>query len=355
MNTKLKIVSLILFAVLVFVPLQPAAAKGLMEGQVVFGQSYTLKSGETLQGDLVVFGGSALIENGATVNGSAIVFGGTLDIQGAVTSDAAVVGGSIKLGSRSHVFGDLTTFGGTIERLEGAQVDGQITNAATSWTTDGTSATPIPVEPGSSTPSTPAPQVNFNFQPFTAIANTFGQAIGLALLAMLLMLFLAPHADRTAHAIIAQPLTAGGLGLLTVLVVPVAYVALALLSILIITTIITVPAMVLLGIALAAAVLFGWIAIGYEIGQRLTKAFHQEWHPAFSAGLGTFLLSLVANAASILNFIPGLSCFTWILPAIVSVFALGAVIMTRFGTQSILPVVKAEIVPPAEPAQPPEK
>ncbi|TLN18743.1 hypothetical protein FDZ74_06785 [bacterium] len=31
-------------------------------GKVVFGSSYTLRSGETLAGDLVVFGGSAAIE-----------------------------------------------------------------------------------------------------------------------------------------------------------------------------------------------------------------------------------------------------------------------------------------------------
>ena len=69
-------------------------------------------------------------------------------------------------------------------------------------------------------------------------------------LAMLLMLFLAQRADRVAHAIIAQPLTAGGLGLLTLVAVPVILVALALLSILIITLIITVPLMVVVAMGL---------------------------------------------------------------------------------------------------------
>jgi hypothetical protein len=45
---------------LVFLPAQTVSAKGsAFDGQVIFGQSYTLKSGESLDGDLLVFGGSA--------------------------------------------------------------------------------------------------------------------------------------------------------------------------------------------------------------------------------------------------------------------------------------------------------
>jgi hypothetical protein len=191
-----------------------------------------------------------------------------------------------------------------------------------------------------------------NFQPLAAVANTVGQAVGLGLLAMLLMLFLAQHAERTAHAVLAQPLASGGLGVLTVIVAPIAFVALGLLSVLIITLIVTVPAIIVLAVALAMATLFGWIAFGYEIGKRLTKAMHVEWHPAFTAGLGTFLLSLVANGASLLNFIPGMSFITWILPAAVSLFALGAVIITRFGTQAVQPSIKTPLPPAQEPGTP---
>ena len=126
-----------------------------------------------------------------------------------------------------------------------------------------------------------------------------------------------------AHAIIAQPLTAGGLGLLTLVAVPVILLALAMLSILIITLIITVPLMVIVAMALGMALLFGWIAVGYEVGQRFTKAIHQEWHPAFSAGLGTFALTLIA--ASLTN-IPVLSCIGWLVPFLLSIAALGAVL-----------------------------
>lgn len=49
MKQIVRITSLVLLALLVFVPFQAAAAKGSsFDGQVIFGQSYTLKNGESL-------------------------------------------------------------------------------------------------------------------------------------------------------------------------------------------------------------------------------------------------------------------------------------------------------------------
>jgi hypothetical protein len=152
---------------------------------------------------------------------------------------------------------------------------------------------------------------------------------------MLVMLFLAPHADRVAHAIIAQPLTAGGLGLLTLIATPITLVLLAI-------TIILIPVVVVVVLALFVAVVFGWIAIGYEVGQRFTTAIHQNWHPSFSAGLGVFVLTLMANA---LTGIPVLNCVGWLVPFLLTLAGLGAIIMTRFGTQAI--VAPAANVPAA--------
>jgi hypothetical protein len=168
--------------------------------------------------------------------------------------------------------------------------------------------------------------------------NGFGQSLGIAVLAMLLMLFLAPHADRVAHAIVLQPLTTGGLGLLTVVVAPIAIVLFA-------VTLILIPLIPVLAIALVVAGVFGWIAIGYEVGQRFTKAIHQNWHPAFSAGLGTFALTL---AAKVLTGIPVLNCVGWLAPFLLGMAALGAVIMTRFGTQTLTaPASQTAVIPTA--------
>jgi cytoskeletal protein CcmA (bactofilin family) len=346
MKPTFRIASLVLLVMLVFVPFQSAAAKGpSFDGQVIFGQSYTLKSGETLNGDLLIFGGSATLEEGTTVNGNVVLFGGNLVVDGEVSGDVAVTGGTVTIGAGAHLHGNLTTVGASLERAEGSQIDGQIYNTATSWIGNGSNGN-NPVTP--IIPAVPAvPNVHINFDPFGPLFNAFGQALGLAVLAMLVMLFLAPHADRVAHAVMAQPLTAGGLGLLTLIVAPITLVLLTI-------TIILIPVVAIAVVALFVAAVFGWIAIGYEIGQRFTTAIHQNWHPAFSAGLGVFALTLVANA---LTGIPVLNCVGWLVPFLLGLAGLGAVIMTRFGTQSVVapaPVAPAPLTPiaPVAPVAP---
>ena len=103
MKTVFKVVSVLVLAMLVFVPLQSAGAtNAVFDGQVVFGQSFTLKSGDSMTGDLVVFGGSATIEEGATVNGNVVLFGGSLVVNGVVTEDVALIGGSGSLGEDNY-------------------------------------------------------------------------------------------------------------------------------------------------------------------------------------------------------------------------------------------------------------
>ena len=346
MKQIIRITTYFLLALLVFIPVQSAAAKGASyDGQVIFGQSFTLKSGDTLNGDLLVFGGSAALEQGSTVNGNVVLFGGSLVVDGEVSGDVAVTGGSATIGAAAHLHGNLTTVGATLERANGSQIDGQVTNTATSWVGIGSNGS-NPVIPV--TPLAPSvPNIHINFNPLLKLFNAFGQAVGLAVLAMLVMLFLAPHADRVAHAVMAQPLTAGGLGLLTLVVAPITLVLLTI-------TIILIPVVAIAIVALVVAAVFGWIAIGYEIGQRFTTAIHQNWHPAFSAGLGVFALTLVANA---LTSIPVLNCVGWLAPFLLGLAGLGAVIMTRFGTQAVLARTAVEtapqaMVPPAAPVVP---
>lgn len=157
MKTRGKLFTLIILilAILVFVPLQSAAAKsGSYNGQVIFGQTYTLKTGETLTGDLLVFGGTATIEQGATVSGNIVLFGSTLVVNGEVSGDVAVIGGTATLGATAHLHGNLTTVGATLDRAVGAQIDGQVNNSGNLSVVPGSQA-PIGIE-----------QIITNFNPF---------------------------------------------------------------------------------------------------------------------------------------------------------------------------------------------
>ncbi len=72
--------------------------------------------------------------------------------------------------------------------------------------------------------------------------------------------------------------------------------------------------------------------------------FRWSLDPAAAAGVGTFVVSLVANG---IGFIP---CIGWLAPLFVSAVALGAVLLTRFGKQGypgVAPAGAVIEVPPA--------
>jgi len=73
-----------------------------------------------------------------------------------------------------------------------------------------------------------------------------------------------------------------------------------------------------------------------EVGQRISLALHQDWPLPLSAALGTFVLNFVANG---IGFIP---CVGWLVPFLIGLLGLGAVLLSRFGTQAYPPT---EILP----------
>ncbi len=309
--------SLILLALLLLPARSAYALSGPMDGRVVIGQDFTLKSGDTLNGDLVVIGGEAAVEQGATVIGNIVVIGGSLKLDGTATRDAVVIGGVAALGQKASVAGDVVTVGGSLQRAEGAEIGGNIVTNLPPPTIQilgpATAQTP---------PVPPAPRVEFNFGPFAAAAGVFFQAIGLAALAMLLTVFLHPQLDRVAQAVVKLPFMAGSIGLLTALLAPIALVILVI-------TLILIPVALAAVLLLVLAWLFGVVAFGMEVGERFTKAIHQSWAPVLSAGFGTFLLGIVIGTV---NLIP---CVGWLAPLIVGLMGLGAAVITMFGTRPI--------------------
>ncbi len=296
----------------------------LTDGLVVVGGSATLKSGSTLQGDLVVVGGSALIEKGATLSGAVVVVGGGLTLDDEISGDAVIIGGPASLETNAHIHGNLVTIGGTVAKADGARVDGDSIDNVTP-----------PAAP--SLPSLPQPLASG--QPgviFTALKILLNATL-LAALAALLALFLPAQLRRISETVVHQPLMTGGMGILTWILFVVAVVALGLFSIFIITLFLTVPLLLVVVLMMVAAAVFGWLALGAEVGERLIALTRHEWPLAASAALGTFLLTLVANS------IGTIPCVGWVLDAVISLMGLGAVLMTRFGTR--LPLVSASPQP----------
>jgi hypothetical protein len=297
-----------------------AFAKESFDDKVVFGGTYTLESDETHDGSLVVFGGAVTIEPNSTVNGDVVLIGGTVEIGGSVNGSVVGIGGAVRLNEDAYINGDLFTLGATLRREEGARVNGQVINGIDVPTTFNV---PDAIEGGDFIPSIPAqpPVVTVKSNPFLEIIWFFFRIFLYAALAVLLVMFLPKHVERVRSAALEQPMIAGGAGLLTAILAPLVLVAITI-------TIILIPVTLLTILLLFVAWFIGWVALGSEVGIRIAKSIKVEMAPAISAGIGTLILFFVFGGFR--ELIPCLGLVPFIL---IGLWGLGAVLITRFGTQ----------------------
>lgn len=325
-----------LIALLVFVPATvyaqtptPVPGTQITGDQVVIGNTYRLESGETLVGNLLVVGGTATISADSLLNGDVVLIGGTIAIRGTITGDVVSIGGAVTLEDTAVVNGGVTLLGASVNRSPLAKVAGGV--------------------------SEQSPEVfNFDFgntdrwnlpfaateKPLVRVLNTFMQTLAMSVLAVILGLLLPGQIKRVSETVLREPLIAGGVGLLTIIVAPIVLVLLTI-------TIILIPVTILSILVLALGVFFGYVAVGYEIGQRVAVLFKTTWHPSISAGMGVLLLSLVTGFSS---YIP---CVGWIVGLIVSILGLGAVVISRFGSSKYADRMVQAVLPSAQPPQPP--
>jgi hypothetical protein len=130
-----------------------------------------------------------------------------------------------------------------------------------------------------------------------------------------------------AQTIATQPVISGALGLLTLVVTPALFLVLAI-------TIILIPLGLIGLLIFGLALLFGWIALGLDMGNRMATLFHTQWSTPVSAGLGTLVLSLVVNLALVVT---GewwwlLCCVGLPLVGVLMMVGLGGVVASKFGT-----------------------
>ena len=328
MKTKLvKLFALLALVSLVSLAL-PGTALAASPHEIIIGNNFTLESGETLNDDLVIIGGNATLEAGSTVNGNIMLLGGNLEVAGTVNGDIAATGGYLELEDSAVVSGSIDVTGAYLDQDPDAVVDGKVNE-----NNQGPFQVALP-ERSSRFPHMMDVQVH----PGLAALGVLARTVVWALLAMLLMMFFAPQAERVGRAALSQPLMAGGLGLLTIVIVPIVLVVLAI-------TILFLPVSLVGGLILAAAWAFGMISLGLELGKRFAGIFQQEWHPALAAGLGTFLLILtLESATSIIGATSLIGCI------LVGALGLGATLLTGFGMSEYLPRPKAAapVAPPPE-------
>jgi hypothetical protein len=306
---------ILLFIILMTALLWPQAALA-QDGQgnkFVLGGTYTLSAGEELDGTLFILGGNATLESGSHVTGDVMLAGGSLEADGQIDGDILAAGGLVNLGPNAVVGGDVSSLGAQVSVAEGARIEGTQRNLV---------GGPIQFSfPGVTTP----PRIDVLINPVWEVLSFFFTAFLWAVLAILVALFLQRQVERTSRVVVTQPIISGGLGLLTLVVVPLILVVVAI-------TLIGIPISLVGAVLLAFVWGFGMIAVGTEVGKRLAQVLKQEWAFAVSAGLGTFTLVIVVNGFNTL-----FPCIGWLARLLVAIVGVGAVLLTRFGTQDYQP------------------
>lgn len=301
---------------LVIVLLLSSASAALAQGgggdKYVFGSTYVLPAGETLNGNLYVAGGTATLERNSTVNGNVSVAGGSVVIGGSVHGDVNVVGGSVGLDSTAVVDGNLNRIGGSIREASGAVVRGtrQRGNAPRF-----NPPQMLPQRPSvSRLPESPFSGV---VQAILRFFGALGMGVLLALIAAVVLLVVPGPTGQVATTLAHEPALSFTAGLLT----------------LVLATLIGFPLLIACGLGLLVwmvaliALIFGWIAVGLWVGQRTFALLKLQTASSLAeAAAGVFLITWLAWVSP--------RCIGFLFGLAVGAIGVGAVLLTRFGTQS---------------------
>ncbi|MGQ9585173.1 MAG: hypothetical protein ACUVXG_07205 [Anaerolineae bacterium] len=324
----------------------PVLADDGGNGTVRFGEDLVVRSGDRLRGDAVVFGANALVESGGLIAGDLAVMGGNATIEGEVLGNIVVFGGNVDLKDGSQVAGNVVSFGGSIQQAAGARVQGQVFSSLrweSLWKGWLFRRQPVPEVPG--LPGQPLAWWNAALAGLLGLVRSVVGALIMSLLmaglAALALLFLSEQTKRVAGCLQRAWPTSLGVGLL-------ALVAVVGVAAVLIVTICLAPVGLLLLLAGAVAWVFGLIAIGAIVGDKLFQNLKVgETAPLVRAMVGTGLIVLLSHTP----------CIGWLLGLAAGVLGLGAVILTQFGTRPYPPEPTAAapetipLEPPTEPQQ----
>jgi hypothetical protein len=330
---------MILTPVLAFVPTQ-AYAEAIQaetpqvqtqvgnDSPVIFGQNYTLSSGQSIK-DLIVFGGNAVIMSGSRVMGDVLIFGGNLDVSGTVQGGITSFGGNVTINDTAIVTGVINTVGGNRFISPEAKIGGQISDPSQ-----------LPFR----FPTTIfGPNSSFNLGSGVTLIWAVFLSLILAALAVVVSLFLPHPTTNVAQTLTGEPIISGGVGLLTLVIAPAIFLVLAI-------TIVLIPLAALFILVFGVTIVFGWIAMGMALGERLANLFRAQWAVPVSAGIGTLTLSMLTNLTISLTgaSVWTLCCVGVPIILLLNIMSLGAVISSRYGVQRY--TTRLHPQPPAPPA-----
>jgi cytoskeletal protein CcmA (bactofilin family) len=339
-----------------------------VNGDVFVTNGYVDLAGR-VNGSLAVINGDLTLAQTARVRGDLFGMSGDQEVAGQVQGDLSVMFGDLVLRSTAVVEGDVMVLSGSLERETGAQVLGDempeiplppipfVPERLERRDLPGIPPLPEVPEVPEWTPPTPPQPPQFHRETLgQRIGRFVGRSVAIGFVSLvfiavgLLMVFIWPRATRrVSDCIAALPLQSFGLGLLTFLIAVVLEVLAVVLMILIILvaavmigTVLLIPiglllillsVLVLLPVPLGmiAATVLGWIGLAELIGQRVLKVLGVGNATPAGAVLAGLLVTVPLTGVFWL-FAP--LCCAWPFIILLTSVGVGAVIHTRFGTQS---------------------
>lgn len=313
---------LFLFLLLLSLPLNAALAQSAGDRIIT--------SGEVIDTDVTIVDGDLTIQSGAVVNGNVTVVDGDLELAGVVNGNITLIDGTIEVTESAALDGDCVVISGYVEVVEGQFIDCH-TPAFPGLDQFLDSSSIVPPVP----PVVQEPHRGGWFGAFVGnIMETAGWTFTLGVLALIVASVFPRQLNQVGAVISEKPIASGTVGLLTG-VAGASLLALmsAIFGILVLACglgLLGFPIVFVVGVALLAAAILGWIAIGQKVGVWLAGPLKLK-NPSLptTTVLGTIALSLMVGLMNIL----GLDFGHWLLSTMIGAVGLGAAALTQFGTR----------------------
>jgi hypothetical protein len=321
---------LVMTACSVSIPFQASLPSANLQGnQLLTGQTFRLKSGDMIEGQIVAIGSNITLERGSMVSGDITLIGSALDIFGIIKGNINVFAGSAHLEKDAIVQGDINQFFNKTVIDQNAIITGKITSFSYSG---------LPTAQLSNL----ATGIAALFQPGRWVFIQLIRTMFIALLALVAVVLFKKPILRVTKEIQSQPVISWGVGIFI-------FLAVSLVSLILIITICLSPVGLLFLLALMISYIYGWCALGLVIGQLLQRWLQTKWSEELQAFVGALTLG---SFIALISLIP---CISLILDFMIGCIGLGAVIATQFGIRTPVsnpaPTAPIDVSPPkTEPA-----
>lgn len=316
--------------------------------RLIFADRYVLAPGETIDRSVVIVAETVALEAGSVINGDAALVGQRVTVNGEVRGELAVLADEVVLASSAVVRQGVHLCGGEIYRARNITLGGPYTVDCQQLGGLFSRVIPLALDPSNwrwEADSAESILQTWHWSrlsdledyrpggrltPVERLLINAGLALVAGALASLFMLIMPLRLRRISEAALGAPLVAGGIGLLSLVVLG-AVTGLVVLSLVLLVTFCLVPLVGLAWAALIVAMVIGWAAISLPIGVWFLDVLDvRPINPLLAACLGGALLTFGIGLL-------GISVWTLPLYGLVALllgaWGLGAVVLTRFGGQ----------------------